>query len=137
MVGVNGTAGRGAIGRRNEAMCANASAAGFDSIQFVRHTCNMMYGQCRNASSAGLNYFNIEVVSTKLVGIHACAIASGESPLIRSGWKGAHTCTCNNSIDFLNCEEVLPSQRATKSGDHWIMKRAGMAAAMNGSSAMR
>lgn len=36
--------------RRNEAMCANASAAGYDSIQFVRHTCKMMYGDCLNES---------------------------------------------------------------------------------------
>lgn len=120
--------GSASIGARNEVMCANASLAGYDSIQFVRHTCNMMYGQCRNASLPGLNYFNIEIVSTKLVGFHPCATSSGTSPLIRSGWKGGRACTCNtsSSIDFLNCKEVVPSGQMKKQQDHWHMMTAKM-----------
>tara|TARA_B100000780_G_scaffold176004_1_gene123308 strand:- start:39 stop:635 length:597 start_codon:yes stop_codon:yes gene_type:complete len=98
---------------RNEAMSANASAAGYDSIQFVRHTCPMMYKGCLNTSLPDLTYFNREVVVTSLQGIHTCASADGSSPLLRTGWpqagKGA-TCTCNNSAgDHLHCAEVAAS----------------------------
>ncbi|KAL1528808.1 hypothetical protein AB1Y20_010132 [Prymnesium parvum] len=115
-----GTMGVQDLGLRNEAMCANASLAGYDSIQFVRHTCDMMYGQCRNASSLELNFFNVEIVSTKLVGLHSCT-SNGSTPLIRSGWKGARPCTCDNSRSFLNCAEVSASTRVEKQSDHWKM----------------
>jgi len=36
--------------QRNEAMCAAALAAGFDTIQFTRHTCPPMYGACTHKS---------------------------------------------------------------------------------------
>ena len=74
---------------RNEAMSANASAAGYDSLQFVRHTCPMMYKACLNTSLPDLTYFNLEVVITSLQGIHACASVSGSSPLLRTGWPWA------------------------------------------------
>ena len=110
---VNGTmAAR--VGARNEVMCANAAAAGYDSIKFVRHTCNMMYGQCRDASKPALNYWNIEVVSTRLVGFHPCGSSDGVSPLIRSGWQGSDACSCNNSRAFINCAEVPPAGRVAK-----------------------
>lgn len=110
-------------GARNEAMCESAAAAGYDTIQFVRHTCSMMYGQCRNASEPALDFFNIEIVATRLVGYHACASSTGSSPLIRSGWRGVRPCNCNNSIDFLNCLEVAPSGRATRQREKWHMHR--------------
>jgi len=108
--------GVGGLGmsERNEAMCANASAAGYDSIQFVAHTCAMMYSDCLNRSVPGLTYFNVEIVSTQLVGWHACASAGGDSPLLRAGWRGSAPCSCNNSLEFLNCEEAPLSTRATR-----------------------
>ena len=106
-------------------MCANAAAAGYDSLQFVRHTCGMMYGQCRDASEPALNYFNVEVVATKLVGFHPCGSSDGVSPLIRSGWKGRGACSCNNSQvgGFINCAEVPPSGLVTKQLEHMQMKQ--------------
>lgn len=90
---------------RNQAMSANASLAGYDSIQFLQHTCSMMYGDCLNRSS-GFLYFNIEIVSTKLTGSYACTSSTGRSPLIRAGWRAALPCTCDNTKDYLNCGEV-------------------------------
>ena len=55
---------------RNEAMASRAVRAGYDSIQFVRHTCMMMYKDCLNTSLANLSLFNIEIVATRLQGIH-------------------------------------------------------------------
>ena len=98
---------------RNEAMCANASAVGYDSIQFIRHTCMMMYKPCLNTSKANLTYFNLEVVSTRLTGIYPCASADGASPLLQTGWPQAGRgapCTCdNNASEHLHCAEVWPS----------------------------
>lgn len=99
---------------RNEALCANASAAGYDSVQFVRHTCPMMYRDCLDTNSTNLAYFNREVVSTRLVGVHACASADGASPLLRTGWPSVPEmtgpCTCdNNASEHLHCAEVLYS----------------------------
>ena len=105
---------------RNEAMSANASGAGLDSLQFVRHTCKMMYSDCLNTSLPNLTFFNLEVVSTRLQGIHACASANGSSPLLRTGWPGAKAgggeaaagapCTCdNNASEHLHCAEVPAS----------------------------
>ena len=96
---------------RNEALCANASAAGYDSVQFVRHTCPMMFGDCLDTNNTNLTYFNLEVVSTRLVGIHPCASADGASPLLRTGWPRAPEtsgpCTCdNNASEHLHCAEV-------------------------------
>ena len=113
-------------------MCANASLAGYDSIQFVRHTCSMMYGQCRDAAVPGLNYFNVEIVSTKLIGFHSCNTATGSSPLIRSGWKGSRACTCSNSIDFLNCAEIPISGRMRKQLERWHMPAKMGDSALNG-----
>jgi len=97
---------------RNEAMCANASAAGLDSLQFIGHSCKMMYGLCLNGSRAPTLY-NIEIVSTALVGVYPCASDDGRSTRVRTGWRGANTCTCNNSASsFLHCQEVEPSTRA-------------------------
>ena len=94
-------------------MCANASAAGLDSLQFVRHTCPMMYDDCLNTSLANLTYFNLEVVATRLVGIHACASANDTTPLLRTGWPHAgeaRECTCdNNASEHLHCSEVPAS----------------------------
>ena len=47
--------------------------------------------------------------------------ASGTAPQLRSGWKGAATCTCNNTrSDFLNCDEVPSSGR----GGRWQLRAA-------------
>ena len=105
---------------RNEAMCANATRAGLDSIQFIRHTCEMMYRDCLNTSLPNLTYFNLEVVAPRLQGIHACASADGSSELLRTGWPGAGAeagegavggdCTCdNNASHHLHCAEVPAS----------------------------
>ena len=74
----------------------------------------MMYSDCLNRSVPGLTYFNVEIVSTQLVGWHACASAGGDSPLLRAGWRGSAPCSCNNSLEFLNCEEAPLSTRATR-----------------------
>ena len=72
-----------------------------------------MYRACLNKSLANLTYFNLEVVSTTLVGIHPCASATGASPLLRTGWPQAGrggVCTCNNSAaNHLHCAEVPAS----------------------------
>ena len=104
----------GGFKARNEAMCANASAAGYDTLQFVRHTCMMMYSDCLNMSTPNLTYFNLEVVSTKLVGIYPCASPDGKTPLLRTGWPqeadGGAPCTCDNNVSMhLHCAEVPPS----------------------------
>ena len=92
---------------KNEAMVGAAARAGYDSIQFIRHTCSMMYDPCLNRTEPGLTYFNIEVVSTRLTGVYACASEFGDSSLLRTGWKGASKCTCSNATsDYRNCEEV-------------------------------
>ena len=99
---------------RNEAMSAAARAEGYDTIQFTRHTCPPMYGGCINQTLAPtLRYFNLEIVSTKLTGVHPCASADGRSPLITTGWRGAGgPCTCdNNASAFLHCDEVPFSAR--------------------------
>lgn len=102
--------GRAAKFARNEALVANASAAGYDSIQFIKHTCEMMYGDCLNTSRRMLTFFNRELVSTRLVGIHACASANGTSPLLATGWPHAgraRPCTCDNAAsEHLHCLEV-------------------------------
>ena len=96
---------------RNEAMCRNASMAGWDTLQFTQHTCGMMYGDCLNTSLPSLTYFNRELVSTHLIGIHPCASEAGNSSLLRTGWPmvagGGAPCTCNNSArEHLHCAEV-------------------------------
>jgi len=127
--------------QRNEAMCAAALAAGFDTIQFTRHTCPPMYGACTHKSIANITglhsttgegggkvggkggrmrigtepallYMNLEIVATKLQGVYACASKRGKSPLLTTGWEGTRPCTCdNNASAFLNCEEVPASRR--------------------------
>jgi hypothetical protein len=99
-------------GERNQAMVRQALDAGLDSIQFLRHTCQMMYRDCLNTSLPNLTFFNLEVVSTRLVGIFACASANGTSPLLRTGWPphADRPCTCNNSAsEHLHCREVPAS----------------------------
>ena len=86
----------------NEWMCVLAARQGYDSIQFlvdpsVPRDCGW------NKHYLNLGY---EIVSTRLVGKHACASESGMSPLIRSGWQGSNNCTCDNNIPRLNCAEV-------------------------------
>lgn len=100
-------------GACNEALCARAAAAGYDTLQFVRHTCKMMYGACLDRSKRNLNYFNHEIVATGLQGIFACASANGSTPLLQTGWPQAGSgapCTCvNNASDQLHCAEVPSS----------------------------
>lgn len=101
------------MGSCNEALCARAREAGYDTLQFVRHTCEMMYGDCLNLTSPTLRYFNHEVVHVRLVGIFPCASANGSSQLLQSGWPQAGRgapCSCdNNASDHLHCAEVPAS----------------------------
>ena len=101
---------------RNQAMISMALRAGYDSIQFLSHTCAMMYEDCLDRSLLNLTYFNLEVVSTHLVGIYACGSEGGSSPLLRTGWpqgvdgRGSTPCTCDNSkSNHLHCSEVPDS----------------------------
>lgn len=110
--------------QRNERMCANASAAGYDTIQFVAHTCGMMYAApgCLNTSDPTQQprLFNLEIVATKLIGFHPCASADGRSAGVRSGWGGVKACSCNNSRGlFLHCEEVPASAARVLDGPRW------------------
>ena len=67
-----------------------------------------MYGECIN--STGRLYYNLEIVATALQGIYTCASPDGRSSALSTGWQGlGPVCTCNNSRDFLNCDEVWPS----------------------------
>ena len=91
-----------------------AAAAGYDSIQFLHSEPS---APCSHLTGVNMNY---ELVSTKLIGAHACGSPDGDSTLIRSGWKGAKKCTCDNTLGHINCQEVsglysLPVRSAWKS----------------------
>lgn len=87
----------------NEDMSAKAAAAGYDSVQFLAHS-DCEFKQCRtNKGTATLNY---EIVATKLKGMYSCTSQSGTSSLVRSGWQGANSCTCDNSQNDVNCKGV-------------------------------
>ena len=109
----NGSSSSCNMGACNEALCQRAAAAGFDSLQFVRHTCQMMYGDCLNATASNLRYWNHEVVHVRLQGIYTCASANGSTPLLQTGWPHAGRgapCTCNNNAStHLHCSEVAAS----------------------------
>mmetsp|Transcript_36798 Transcript_36798/g.83277 ORF Transcript_36798/g.83277 Transcript_36798/m.83277 type:complete len:166 (-) Transcript_36798:261-758(-) len=86
-------------GDKNEEMCAMAAKKGYDSIQFLYS------GPSCGTMSPGTS-MNYEIVSTKLEGLYTCASKDGRSPLIRSGWKGAGNCTCDNKLKHINCKDV-------------------------------
>ena len=97
----------------NEAMCKNAVAQGYDSIQFLAHSDDGDYGDCRK--NEGTPYFNIEIVATRMYGEAACASKSGTDPLLTTGWVGSKgTCQCDNAYQcdnkkkpcYLNCAGV-------------------------------
>jgi len=87
----------------NEDMSAKAAAAGYDSVQFLAHS-DCEFKACR--THKGTATMNFEIVATKLKGMYSCTSSSGTSDLIRSGWQGANTCTCDNSQNNLNCKSV-------------------------------
>lgn len=77
-----------------------------------------------------MKYFNVEIVSTHLQGIYACASANGTSPLLRTGWPQtaidapgiSAACTCdNNASAHLHCTEVQLSLPQDGDGrlDRW------------------
>merc|ERR1712060_215794 len=88
----------------NEKMAQVAQAAGFDSVQFLAHT-DCEFKAC-NKQGGKLTYPNMEIVSTKLVGLHACASKDGQSDLLRTGWGADNSCVCDNSQNELNCQGV-------------------------------
>ena len=81
----------------------HCSRRSYDSVQFLAHS-DCEFKQCRtHKGTATLNY---EIVSTKLKGMYSCTSSSGTSPLVRSGWQGANTCTCDNAQNNVNCKGV-------------------------------
>jgi hypothetical protein len=89
-----------ATGDRNQQMCVNAVAAGYDSVQFVKHKDAINY-PC--AKSIGASWMNIEIVAVKLVGTYACGQAVGTPASLRSGWRGTRPCKCDPSNPNTNC----------------------------------
>ena len=91
----------------NECMSHIATLQGYDSIQFM----DTWPLQCEIKKTviveANMNY---EFVFVKLQGMYTCATESGQSPFIRSGWRGDRNCTCFNNngsaTNNLNCHEV-------------------------------
>ena len=89
-----------ATGDRNQQMCVNAVAAGYDSVQFVKHKDAVNY-PC--AKSIGASWMNIEIVAVKLVGTYACGQSAGTPASLRSGWRGTRPCKCDPSNPNTNC----------------------------------
>jgi len=102
----------------NEGMSKAAAAQGFDSIQFLAHIDHVNY-QCdtKNTGRVGLDYMGLEIVGAKLTGLHACAAQGGAPPSIRAGWQASRTCTCDNTVQFLNCKGLPTASRAVFQGD--------------------
>jgi hypothetical protein len=95
----------------NSDLALKASAAGFDSVQFSAHVDHVNY-QCDSANIGknGFDYMGFEIVGVKLVGTYACTTSSGAPSSIRMGWMASKTCSCDNSLQFLNCKGVPTSE---------------------------
>ena len=87
-------------GDRNEQMSQKAAAAGYDSVQFIRHVDGTNY-PC--AKDIGAAWMNMEIVAVKLVGTYACGQAAGTAASLRAGWKGTKPCKCDPSNPNTNC----------------------------------
>jgi len=88
----------------NEDMSKAAAAAGYDSVQFVRHKDHVNYPcDTGNTGNPGFPYLAVEIVGVKLKGTGACAKTKGQ---LRSGWKASQPCTCQGHKTYLNCKEM-------------------------------
>lgn len=84
----------------NQKMCQAAAAAGYDSVQFIKHVDAVNY-PC--AAGIGLPFLNIEIVAVKLVGTYSCGQAQGTAPALRAGWNGDKPCKCDPNNPNTNC----------------------------------
>lgn len=91
----------------NECMSHVAASMGYDSIQFM-DSCPLSCSY--NKTVLAVANMNYEIVAVKLQGMYTCITESGQSPFVRSGWRGDRACTCNEtgrSPSYnLNCDEV-------------------------------
>ena len=90
----------------NECMSHVATLQGYDSIQFMdTWPLDCTYNKTI-VTRANMNY---EFVAVGLQGYYACISEWGDSPKVRSGWRGNRPCTCfenRSKTDNLNCREV-------------------------------
>ena len=103
-------------------MAQNASAAGFDTVQFLYgddqpHPCCDKLGECPalklllNQLAApvpapvpvqlisllaglGTQCFGLEFVATRMTGLHACGALNGSNVDFRAGWDASRLCAC-------------------------------------------
>jgi hypothetical protein len=87
-------------GNDNEKMCQAAAAAGYDSVQFIRHVDGVNY-PC--AAGIGANWMNMEIVAVKLIGTYSCGQAQGTASAFRAGWNGERPCRCDATNPNTNC----------------------------------
>jgi len=87
-------------GNDNEKMCQAAAAAGYDSVQFIRHVDGVNY-PC--AAGIGANWMNMEIVAVKLIGTYSCGQAQGTASALRAGWNGEKPCRCDATNPNTNC----------------------------------
>jgi len=92
-------------GDKNEEMSKKAAAAGYDTVQFMKHQDDVNY-PCDPKDH--LLYMNFEIVGVKMVGTYACGSQSGTG-VLRTGWEASKPCTCVNTQSFTNCKGV-PTQ---------------------------
>ena len=76
----------------NEDMCQKAAAAGYDTVQFIKHVDAVNY-PC--AAGIGASWMNMEIVAVKLVGTYSCGQAQGTAAALRAGWNGDKACKCD------------------------------------------
>lgn len=84
----------------NEDMCQKATAAGFDTVQFIKHDDDVNY-PC--AKPIGVPWMNMEIVAVSLTGTYACGSAQGTPSSLRAGWHGEKPCKCDPSNPNTNC----------------------------------
>jgi hypothetical protein len=100
----------------NEELSMRAAADGYDSVQFTAHVDHVNYPcDTYNTGVPNLEYMGLEIVGVKLVGTYPCTASDGAPSSIRTFWQAARTCTCDNNLEFLNCQG-LPSTRETLAG---------------------
>ena len=84
----------------NEDMCQKAAAAGYDTVQFIKHVDAVNY-PC--AAGIGASWMNMEIVAVKLVGTYSCGQAQGTAAALRAGWNGDKACKCDPNNPNTNC----------------------------------
>ena len=84
----------------NQKMCQAAAAAGYDSVQFIKHKDGVNY-PC--AAGIGVDFMNVEIVAVKLVGTYPCGQAQGTAAALRAGWNGDKPCKCDPNNPNTNC----------------------------------